>query len=154
MSDTGAVGAGDARASEELNRQLHAAGIRCVVIGATNDVRMGIDRHYELLKTRRLKYFRGTHPYTLDELDTYHYPAPEDLGPDENAKDAKPVFQNDHALDADRYISIMTHGLGARRHVARVGGDTPQQESQAMRIERLKGSLRHRARVGGGWEGE
>lgn len=132
---------------EELNRQLHAAGVRCVVLPANNDVRLGIDRHYELVKTRRLKYFRGTHPYTLDELDTYHYPAPEDLQPDENAKDAKPVFQNDHALDADRYISIMT-SLAAKRHHAVVGGDQPKEESQYQRIERLK----RRPRTGGGLE--
>lgn len=134
---------------EELNRQLRAAGIRCVVVAANNDVRLGIDRHYEILKTRRLKYFRGTHPYTYDEYDTYHYPAPEDLQPDENVKDAKPVFQNDHALDADRYISVMTV-TGTKKMAAAVPDEAPKQESQAMRIERLK----RRPRVAGGWESE
>lgn len=131
----------------ELQRQLSKAGQRCSVQAADNDVRLGIDRHYELVKTRRLRYFRGTHPYTLDEYDTYHYPAPEDLQPDENVRDAKPVFQNDHALDADRYVSVMEHA-GARRHQAVVGGELPAHESQAMRIERLKRG----PRVGGGLE--
>lgn len=126
---------------EELNRN----GLRAVA--ANNDVRLGIDRHYELVKTRRLKYFKGTHPHTLDEYDTYHYPSPEDLGPDENVKDAKPVFQNDHALDADRYISIMT-SVGAKRHLARVAEETPQQETQYQRLQRLKSG--RRMRVGGG----
>jgi PBSX family phage terminase large subunit len=95
---------------EEMNRN----GIKA--LGANNDVRVGIDRHYALLKTRQLKYFRGENPYTLDEIDTYHYPAPDDLKPDEAAKDQKPVFQNDHALDADRYISIMEYvGNGRNR---------------------------------------
>jgi hypothetical protein len=87
---------------EEMCRK----GIKAVP--ANNDVRVGIDRHYEMLKTRRLKYFKGQNPYTLDELDTYHYPSPDDLKPDQNAKDQTPVQQNDHALDAERYISIMT----------------------------------------------
>jgi hypothetical protein len=129
---------------EELNRLLRAANVRCVVVASDNDVRVGIDRHYELLKTRRLRYFRGTHPYTLDEYDTYHYPAPEDLQPDEDAKDAKPVFQNDHALDADRYISISTT-LASKRYQAAVADDKPREESQFQRIERLK----RRARVHG-----
>jgi hypothetical protein len=116
---------------EELNRHgLHATA-------ANNDVRLGIDRHYELLKTRRLKYFRGTHPYSLDEYETYHYPAPDELKPDEAVKDAKPVQQNDHALDADRYISIMTHA-GHLKHVPKVASELPKQEDQFARIERLK----------------
>jgi hypothetical protein len=126
---------------EEMTRH----GIRAQP--ANNDVRLGIDRHYELLKTRRLKYFRATHPYTLDELDTYHYPDPDDVKPDENVRDAKPVQQNDHALDADRYISIMT-ALGAKRHVAVVADETQKQESHAQRIDRLK----RKARVGGSSE--
>jgi len=115
---------------EELCRN----GVRA--IGADNDVRLGIDRHYELLKTRQLKYFRGQNPHTMDEIESYHYPEPEELDPDDNAKDAKPVFQNDHALDADRYISIMTFRVGEKR-VPTVPGE-PKQEDQFARIERLK----------------
>lgn len=88
---------------EEFNR----AGIPAM--GAVNDIRIGIDRHYELLKTRRLKYFKGQNPHTIDEIDTYHYPSPDDLGPDQNAKDILPVEQADHCMDAERYLSVMTH---------------------------------------------
>lgn len=88
---------------EELCRN----GVRAVP--ADNSIRIGIDRHYELLKTRRLKYFRGLNPFTLDEIETYHYPEPSDLKPDQHGKDHLPVMQNDHAMDCDRYVSIMTH---------------------------------------------
>lgn len=127
---------------EEMNRN----GIRA--IAANNDVRVGIDRHYELIKTRRLKYFRGTHPYTLDEYDAYHYPAPDDVKPDEDIKNEKPVAQNDHALDADRYISIMT-ALSEKRHVAVVPDEQPKDENQHERIARLK---KGKMRVGGSTE--
>lgn len=120
---------------EELNRH----GLRA--IAANNDVRLGIDRHYELIKTRKLKYFSGTHPYTNDELDSYHYPDVDALGPDQNVKEAKPVGQNDHALDADRYISISTY-LQDKRLVP-VVAEEKKEESQFQRIERLKKPMRH-----------
>lgn len=122
---------------EELNRLLHKEGVRCTVLAANNDVRVGVDRHYELIKTRKLKYFRGMNPHTMDEIDTYHYPAPEDLKPDEHAKDQKPVQQNDHAMDAERYISIMTHRVEERRSPV-VPSEGPKQEDQFKRLERLK----------------
>lgn len=81
---------------------------------AENSIRVGVDAHYELIKTRRLKYFQDTHKYTVDEIESYHYPEPEDLGPDDESKEQDPVGQNDHALDADRYISIMTKFVGLR----------------------------------------
>ena len=126
---------------EELNRVLHGAGVRARVQPAVNDIRVGIDRHYELLKSRMLKYFEGTHPYTYDEYDTYHYPDPDDVKPDQTVKEAKPVGQNDHALDADRYISVMTF-LGGKRHQARVADETPKQEDHFKRLERLKRPMR------------
>jgi hypothetical protein len=106
-------------------------------LAANNDVRMGVDAHYELLRTRRLKYFRGKNKYTLDEIDTYHYPAPEDAKPDDNVKDQKPVQQNDHAMDAERYISIMT-GRAQKRRAIVLDEGRPKQETQHSRIERLK----------------
>lgn len=110
---------------EALNRRAHKEKLHCSFIPANNDVRTGIDRHYELLKTRKLKYFKGTHPYTIDELDTYHYPDPGDLKPDDDIKEQKPVAQNDHALDADRYISVMTYASGAKKHVPVAASDGP-----------------------------
>lgn len=105
-------------------------------VAADNDVTRGIGLHYELLSSHRLKYFHGQNPYTLDELDTYHYPEPKDLGPDDNAKDQKPVGQNDHALDADRYVTISTYNLGKTRP-ARVPEEKKPEESNQARIRRL-----------------
>jgi hypothetical protein len=122
---------------EELNRTFRQQGIKCGAVGANNDIRLGIDRHYELLKTRRLKYFKGTHQYTLDEIDAYHYPAIDDVSADQNLREKKPVMQNDHAMDADRYITISTF-LGKGRNVPFVAAETPKDEDQFKRIERLK----------------
>lgn len=90
---------------EEFNRHKIPA------IPANNNVRLGIDKHYELIKTRRFKLFKGMCPYTIDELDTYHYPEPKDLKPDQDDKDRDPVKQDDDAMDSDRYCSIMTYDL-------------------------------------------
>jgi PBSX family phage terminase large subunit len=84
-------------------------------VKADNDVRRGIDLHYDIIRSRKLKYFKGHNPYTLDEIETYHYPDAEDLGPDDDSKELSPVGQHDHALDADRYLTIMTRNLG--KHV-------------------------------------
>jgi hypothetical protein len=115
---------------EELNRNKVPA------VAANNDVSRGVGIHYELLATRRLKYFRGQNPYTLDELDTYHYPEPKDLGPDEAAKDQKPVGANDHALDADRYVSISTYNL-SKNLTPVVPEEKKAQETNQQRIQRL-----------------
>lgn len=116
---------------EELNRNKVSA------IAASNDVARGVGLHYELLRSRRLKYFRNQNPHTIDELETYHYPEPKDLKPDEAAKDMKPVGQNDHALDADRYVTISTYTLGQEKHGARVPEDNRTQETNQQRIQRL-----------------
>lgn len=105
-------------------------------VAANNDVTRGVGLHYELLKSRRLKYFRNANPYTLDEIDSYHYPEPKDLGPDDHAKDQKPVGQNDHSLDADRYVTIETYGL-TRHHSVKLPEDKKDQESNQQRIQRL-----------------
>ncbi len=123
--------------------ELCRAGVRA--IAADNDIRIGVDRHYELLKTRTLKYFRGSNPHTLDEIESYHYPEPEDLDTDDDAKDVLPVKQNDDCMDCDRYISISTFRVGEKRQPL-VPGDAAKQEGQHDRIERLK---RDRPRRGG-----
>jgi hypothetical protein len=78
-------------------------------IGADNDITRGVGLHYELIKSRKYKIFEGTSPHTLDEQESYHYPEPEDLGPDDSSKELKPVGQDDHALDANRYVTIETY---------------------------------------------
>ena len=84
---------------EEFNRN----GLPCV--GADNDIRAGIDRHYELIKSNKYMIFRGSSPYTLDEYESYHYPEPDDLGPDQDSKEQLPVGQNDHVMDTERYLT-------------------------------------------------
>lgn len=116
----------------ELQRQ----GIPAVA--SDNDMRRGIDLHYELIRTRKYKIIRNTSPYTLDEIDVYHYPEPKDLGPDESVKDQKPVGQNDHALDANRYLTIMTYRTGAKLSPKVPEEVTKRQETNQKRIARLK----------------
>lgn len=126
---------------EQLNRAFHKAGLKAHCLPADNSRRLGIDRHYELLKTRKLKYFTGLNPHTIDEIDTYHYPSPEDLRPDQDSKDALPVEQNDHCVDAERYISVMIYQGQDRRAPfvpASIEGQAPKEEDQFKRIERLK----------------
>lgn len=82
-------------------------------VAADNSIRRGLDVHYELIKSGRYKIIENTSPQTIDEYSTYHYPEPEDLGPDDDSKEDLPVGQNDHTMDANRYVSIMT----VRNHI-------------------------------------
>lgn len=130
---------------EELNR----AG--CTAVGATNDIRPGIDAHYELIKTRRYKEFIGACPNSADERETYHYPEPKDLKPDENAKkDGLPVDQSNHCMDADRYLSIMTHRRGSQKLTPKVPGEEKPRRLETVdeKLARLrrKRSDRHTER--------
>ncbi len=94
---------------EELNRN----GL--IAIPAENDINRGIDLHYDLIKTRRYKEFRGACQFSQDERETYHYPEPDDIGPDESSKEQKPVDQNNHLMDADRYLSLETYRKGEKK---------------------------------------
>lgn len=124
---------------EELNR----AG--CTAIGADNDIRRGLDLHYELIKTRRYKEFRGACPFSVDERETYHYPEPEDLGPDDNSKEMLPVDQNNHCMDVDRYLTIMTYRSNLRTSPKVPTEQTgPRQETIEQRLRRLKRGSRTR----------
>lgn len=95
---------------------LNQHGITC--IGAQNDIELGIERHYELIKGGYYQVFRNSNKYTLDEYETYHYPEPEDLKPDQNqkAKINVPVDQNNHCMDCERYITMSTHNIGFRKN--------------------------------------
>jgi hypothetical protein len=84
-------------------------------VGATNDIRIGIDAHYELIKSGRFKIFRNTSPHSLDEYSNYHYPEIGDLKPDQDSKEDLPVGQDDHTLDATRYLTMMTLNNGEKR---------------------------------------
>lgn len=121
---------------EELNRNGVPA------MKADNDLSRGIGLLYELIKTQKFKIWRDTSPHTLDELETYHYPEPKDLGPDDHAKLNKPVGQSDHCLDALRYVTISTYRSGLKL--------TPKHpdsrnihETQYARIKRLQSAKKH-----------
>ena len=77
-------------------------------VGADNNILFGIEKHYELIKTTRFKILKGSSPHTLSEIESYHWPEPVDLMPDQHAKPERPVDQDNHAMDAQRYISIHT----------------------------------------------
>lgn len=115
---------------EEFNRN----GLPTV--GADNDIRRGVDLHYELIRTGQYKIFDQTSPHTLDELETYHYPDPEDLKPDQDAKEAKPVGQNDHALDANRYVTIETYRK-AVKSVPKAPDERPKPRDHTERLAQL-----------------
>jgi len=110
--------------------------------GANNSLQ-GIEKHYELIKTRRYKMFRGANPHTEDEYEAYHWPEDDaDINPDKDVKEPTPVDQDNHAMDANRYATVMTW-QGSKRHIARVpAAEEQRQETQHARIERLKRPLR------------
>lgn len=112
-------------------------------IGATNDIRLGIDRHYALLKEGRLRLFRGMCPYSIDEYETYRYPDDDDTkGPNQDIKERTPVKQNDHALDAARYVSVHTYRhMDLKPYIIQDKNTevkVREHEDHSLRIERLK----------------
>lgn len=127
--------------------EFNANGLSAVA--ADNNVKRGVDLHFELIRSRRFKVFEESSPHSLDEYESYHWPAPGDLKPDQDEKDPNPVAQNNHAMDSARYITIMTvrgfdHDEGARRKRAIVPNETPVREDHHKETERLKrGSRGH-----------
>ena len=86
--------------------QFQRSGL--MACGADNSIRMGVDMVYEEIKSRNFKFFSKANPYSIDELEMYHYPDEQDLKPDKATKDLLPVGQGDHAMDAIRYVTIST----------------------------------------------
>lgn len=116
---------------QEFNRSDLPAG------PAINDIRLGIDRVYPLIKERNLKFFSGANNFTLSELETYHYEEPKDLGPNDKDKEQMPVDQDNHCMDAMRYCVIMTSHSHEKK-APHVPGLEKRQETNADRIARLK----------------
>ena len=108
-------------------------------IPAENAIRLGIDAHYELIKEGSFKVFRGSSPYTLDEYASYHYPEERDLKPDDDMRetDQLPVGQNDHCLDASRYVTSATR-LGLTKKMPSVPSDVKKPKDNMDRIKLLK----------------
>lgn len=103
-------------------------------------IQPGTDLHYELVKSRRYQVFKDSSPNTLDEYDTYHYPEPEDLEPDDDAKEQTPVGQNDHCMSANRFVTLRTYrsGLMTTPYVPEDhSGEAGYTESQEKRLARL-----------------
>lgn len=121
--------------------ELARAGIPA--LPADNDILRGVGAVYELIKTKQLIFFQGACRYTLDELESYHYPSEQDLKPDQNEKEPKPVDQNNHALDAIRYVSIMTH-RSTQNKTPHVPSAEKKPETQSQRLERLKNRRRNK----------
>lgn len=117
---------------EEFNRHGLTA------VKADNDIRTGIDLTYNLIKEGKFKFFKGQCEHTIDGLNTYHYPEPEDLGPDDSSKEPNPVKQDDDAVDGMRYCTIMTYHSGVKKP-AQVPSPMPKRElTNEERIKKLK----------------
>ena len=116
---------------EEFNRNGLPA------IGSDNDIKKGIDLHYSLIKSGKYKIFKATSPYTIDELESYHYQEPADLGPNDKDKEQLPVDQENHCLDANRYATLMTYHSSNVR-TPKVPTNDRRHESNEARIKRLQ----------------
>jgi len=80
-------------------------------IGANNEIRLGLDKFYELIQTRRFKIFSACGRYTINEMETYHYPEYKEVNTNADQKDKLPVKQHDHTMDVNRYITIATFDI-------------------------------------------
>lgn len=126
--------------------EFNRAGIPAV--GAPNDIKIGIDLHYALIKSRRYKLFRGDNKHTIDEYCVYHYPSEDEVKADSDVEDEKPVKQNDHAMDANRYVTLATY-TGDHRKAPQVVSPTQAGKlSMQERMQRIKSPPR---RVNQGW---
>lgn len=123
---------------EEFNRH----GLPC--IGADNDIKRGIDLQIELIKTGKFYIFKDSSPHTIDEISGYHYPEPEDLKPDQDSKEQLPVAQDNHALDAMRYLTMSKYHSTLKK-IPKVFNDNKdmRQMDHEKRIEFLKRKNRY-----------
>lgn len=127
--------------------ELNNNGVSCV--GAENDIQYGIGRHYDLIKSGKYQVFEGSSPYTLDEYSTYHYPEPEDVGPDDDAKEDLPVDQNNHAMDANRYVTMATF-RASDKHTPKMPEE--KKDLKSMNHEKRISTLKRGNRGGRGFE--
>lgn len=120
-------------------------GLPAVAVPEKN-IQVGTDLHYELVKTRRYKLFNRLNPYTIDEYNSYHYPEPVDLEADDDAEDQSPVGQNDHAMSANRFVTLRTYRshLKSKPFVPDEGTDGGKAETQEARLRRLMRPSRSR----------
>jgi PBSX family phage terminase large subunit len=120
---------------EAFNRE------RIPTIKADNNIRIGIDAHYELIQSGRFKIFKNTSPYTIDEYSGYHYPEEKDLGPDENSKEILPVDAGNHTQDCSRYLTMALRSKSIDKHAPKVPNDSMTdkiRQDHNLRIKFLK----------------
>jgi len=115
--------------------ELNKAGLRAMA--ADNTIEAGIDRHYQLIKSGRYKIFAGTSPHTVDEYESYHYPAPDEMKVDKDIKEKNPVKVNDHAMDTNRYITIMECMVDGPRRSVIIPGETSDPIRRAQKRRRI-----------------
>jgi PBSX family phage terminase large subunit len=87
---------------------------RLTAIGATNDIRPGVDSMYELIESDRFKVFSGRAPNFVDEA----------IHADKDIKERNPVAQYDHAMDAARYVTYALKLTGIKKRGVVVPGMT------------------------------
>lgn len=115
---------------------------------ANNDIRYGIDLHYSLMKQGKFFILQDQNPVGIDEYSTYHYREQEELGfDDDRAKKASlPVDQNNHGMDADRYLTVSLVELAGDKIAPKVPENTDAPPTDlSKRLEWLKrgGSKRY-----------
>jgi len=76
---------------------------------ADNDIRLGIDRHYELINSGLYAVFRNMVPNLIDEYEQYHYPELKETKVDQVQKMELPVDKDNHSQDCLRYITMATY---------------------------------------------
>lgn len=127
---------------EELNRNKVPA------VGAENDIRLGIDKHYRLIKEGKYKEFIGSCPYAADERESYHYPEPKELKQDQDDEDQLPVDANNHVMDATRYLSVMLANKTFQQLKSPyVPEEKPKEESHEGKIRRLQSERRQKYEI-------
>lgn len=88
----------------EYIEELERLGIP--IVPGTNDIRLGIDKQMELMRSQRWFMFEDMNPNGKDEYETYHYPEPKELKFDDDSKEQNPVDSHNHGCDADRYCTV------------------------------------------------
>jgi hypothetical protein len=121
--------------------EIAAVSLHVPACGAENDIRLGIDKHYELIKTERFHIFEDMNPLGIDEYSQYHYPESKELEVDQGLRDSMrtPVDKDNHGCDADRYISVELAKMHTEKRTPKtpsVGGERPR--DLAKKIEWLK----------------
>ncbi len=118
-------------------KSLTMAGLPCSP--ANNDVCDGIDKVYSAVKTNMVQFWNESLPNLIDELESYHWPEPKDLKPDQDEKRQNPVKQDDHACDAMRYCFVSILPRRDKKIEMKVPDETKKQsESVEQRLKRLR----------------